>query len=620
MTKQASTFQAVLNKRLSRRNFLFSGSALAAASALPGCSKPASPPTGAAKPASLSFTELPQGLDNQLAVAPGYDYEVLIRWGDPLFSDAAEFNPQQQSAKQQAKQFGFNNDFIGFLPLPLGSQNSDHGLLAVNHEYTNPSMMFPGSPSAVGLDREHTDVDIVAHGLSVVEIKQRSNQWQVVKDSRYTRRITPYTPMKFSGAAAASKRLHTAISTDGVHTLGTYGNCAGGVTPWGTVLSGEENTDYMFAGDYSNSEAAESHQRFGMKAEARKSWAQHYARWDMSQQANEPLHMGWIVEIDPYEPDSVPQKHTALGRFKHEGCNVFINSDQRVVAYSGDDQRFEYLYKFVSKQRYQPDNRQANKQLLSEGTLYCAKFSDDGSLSWLPLVQGSGPLTAQNGFKQQSDVSIDTRKAADLLGATPMDRPEDVEVNPVNGRVYVMLTNNDERLDNQTDGVNPRANNTAGQIVELIPPGGDHSADTFSWEMLLLAGRRDEESTNYHPQTSDNGWLACPDNCAFDSQGNLWIATDGAENFGIADGIWCCEVEGENRALTKRFLRTPVGAELCGPYFTPDDKHLFCSIQHPGNSSSFENPSTRWPDFDKKLPPRPSVVVVSKTDGDVIGS
>lgn len=620
MTKQTSTFQTVLNRRLSRRNFLVSGSALAAASALPGCSSSTSPPSKVATHASLSFTELPQGLDSQLAVAPGYDYGVLIRWGDPLFADAAEFNPQQQSAAQQAKQFGFNNDFIGFLPLPLGSQNADHGLLVVNHEYTNPGMMFPGSPSAVTLSREHTDIDILAHGLSVLEIKQHQGQWQVVKNASYARRITPYTPMAFSGPAAGSERLHTAISKDGLHTLGTYGNCAGGVTPWGTVLSGEENIDYMFAGDYSDSDAAASHKRFGMHHTARKSWAQHYARWDMSKQPNEPLHMGWIVEIDPHEPDSVPQKHTALGRFKHEGCNVFINSDQRVVAYSGDDQRFEYLYKFVSKQRYQANNRAANKQLLSEGTLYCAKFNDDGSVNWLPLIAGQGPLTAENGFQHQSDVCIDTRKAADLLGATPMDRPEDVEVNPVNGRVYVMLTNNDQRLDSQTDNTNPRAHNTAGQIVELIPPDGDHSAETFAWEMLLLAGKRDDKSTTYHPQTTDNGWLACPDNCAFDRHGNLWIATDGAERFGIADGIWCCAVEGEQRALTKRFLRTPIGAELCGPYFTPDDKHLFCSIQHPGNNSSFENPSTRWPDFDKNLPPRPAVVVVSKNDGGVIGS
>ena len=618
MANKNIPFQTVLNQRLSRRNFLVASSTLVAAGAMSGCHFTQPQSADAAAP-HLSFTELPQGLDKTLSVSPGYTPQVLIRWGDALFDGVDDFDPQNQTAERQAKQFGFNNDFIGFLPLPLGSQNSDHGLLTVNHEYTNATMMFPGSPKPAALDKAQTDVDIAAHGLSVIEIKKHDGQWQVVKNSPYTRRITPNTPMQMSGAAAGSDRLRTAISQDGVHTLGTYGNCAGGVTPWGTVLTGEENIDNMFAGDFSDSAEKENYERFGMEAKGRKSWANHYPRWDMSQQPNEPLHMGWIVEIDPYDPNSIPQKRTALGRFKHEGCNVFITKDQHVVAYTGDDQRFEYLYKFVSKNRYQPDDREANKQLLSEGTLHCARFHDDGTVTWLPLVYGQGTLTKANGFDSQGDVYLDARKAADLLGATPMDRPEDVEVNPANGKVYVMLTNNSERQDDQTDAVNPRANNRAGQIVELIAPNGDHTAERFNWEMLLLAGERNDPSTNYHPDTTENGWLACPDNCAFDQQGNLWIATDGAEKFGIADGIWACPVEGRERGLTKRFLRTPVGAELCGPFFTPNDKNLFCSIQHPGGKSTFENPLTRWPDFDDKMPPRPAVVVVTKNDDGVIG-
>lgn len=618
MKKTSPTFQKILQQRLSRRHFLLASSSLVAASTLPGCQSLTSVPYEPA-PSSLAFSELPQGLDQNLSVSAGYSHQVLVRWGDDLFTNDT-FNPYQQTAAKQARQFGFNNDFIGFLSLPLGSQNSDHGLLVVNHEYTIPGMMFPGSPDPVELTKEQTDIDISAHGMSVLEIKKNNGQWQVIKNSPYTRRITPNTPMQLSGAAAGSPRMRTAISKDGVHTLGTYGNCAGGVTPWGTVLTGEENIDYMFAGDYSQSSERETHQRFGMKDTLRKSWARYYSRWDMSKQPGEPLHMGWVVEIDPFDPHSVPQKRTALGRFKHEGCNVYITQDRHVVAYTGDDQRFEYLYKFVSKNRYQPDDREANKQLLAEGTLYCARFADDGSLQWLPLIYGEGPLTADNGFHNQGDVSIDTRKAADLLGATPMDRPEDVEVNPVNGKVYVMLTNNSKRQPSQTDKANPRANNKAGQIVELIAPEGDHTAEQFSWEMLLLAGERDDPTATYHPATTENGWLACPDNCAFDRLGNLWIATDGAEKFGVADGIWACEVEGENRGLTRRFLRTPVGAELCGPFFTPDDKNLFCSIQHPGDNSSFDDPTTRWPDFDEKLPPRPAVVVITHNNGAVIGS
>lgn len=617
MANNSVPFQAVLNQRLSRRGFLATGSSLAAAGTLSGCGLLRS--FSSEEPVPLTFTELPQGLDETLTVSPGYSAQVLVRWGDALFEGVGEFDPQNQTVERQEKQFGFNNDFIGFLPLPLGSQNSDHGLLAVNHEYTNPTMMFPGSPGRLDLDKTQTDIDIAAHGLSVIEIKKQNGQWVRVQDSAYSRRITPNTVMQMTGAAAGSERMHTGFSGDGVHTLGTCGNCAGGVTPWGTVLSGEENIDNMYAGDYSKSAEKETHDRFEMNVEPKKSWAKHYDRWDMTKEPNSPLHMGWVVEIDPYEPDSVPQKHTALGRFKHEGCNVFISKNQHVVAYTGDDQRFEYLYKFVSKHPYQADNRAANKRLLSEGVLHCAQFSDDGSLTWLPLVYGQGPLTEENGFNSQGDVNIDARKAADLLGATPMDRPEDVEVNPANGKVYVMLTNNNKRKDDQTDGVNPRADNRAGQIVELIAPDGDHTADRFTWEMLLLAGEREDPSTNYHPATSVNGWLACPDNCAFDQQGNLWIATDGAEKFGVADGIWACPVEGENRGLTKRFLRTPIGAELCGPFFTPDDKNLFCSVQHPGDDTSFEAPSTRWPDFDESLPPRPSVVVITKNDKGVIG-
>ena len=618
MANRSIPFQTILNQRLSRRDFLVASTSVVAAGALSGChlSKPQSEPLASK---GLQFTELPHGLDQDLAVSPGYSSQVLIRWGDALFDGVDDLDPHQQTAERQAKQFGFNNDFIGFLPLPLGSQNSDHGLLTVNHEYTNPFMMFPGSPSPIELDQAQTNADIVAHGLSVIEIKKVDDQWHVLKNSPYTRRITPNTAMQMDGAAAGSSRLHTAFSKDGVNTLGTFGNCAGGVTPWGTILTGEENIDNMYAGDYSQSDEKATHERFGMEVEAQKSWAKHHSRWDMSKEPNSPLHMGWIVEIDPYDPESTPQKHTALGRFKHEGCNVFISKDQHVVAYTGDDQRFEYLYKFVSKNRYQPGNREANKKLLSEGVLNCAKFADDGSMIWLPMVFGQGPLTQENGFNNQGDVYIDARKAADLLGATPMDRPEDVEVNPVNGKVYVMLTNNNKRQDDQTDAVNPRAKNLAGQILELIAPNGDHTAAQFNWEMLLLAGERDDPSTNYHPDTTENGWLACPDNCAFDQQGNLWIATDGAESFGVADGIWACEVEGSKRGLTKRFLRTPIGAELCGPFFTPNDKNLFCSIQHPGGKSTFENPSTRWPDFDENMPPRPAVVVITKKDDGVIG-
>lgn len=307
------------------------------------------------------------------------------------------------------------------------------------------------------------------------------------------------------------------------------------------------------------------------------------------------------------------------------------------MLYSGDDQAFEYLYKFVSADRVDPHNRAANRDLLDRGTLFVARFHPDGTLTWLPLTFGTGGLTPDNGFHSQADVLIETRRAADRLRATPMDRPEDVEPNPHNNRVYVMLTNNPKRTPAQVDAANPRADNRWGQILELTPPGGDHGAETFRWDILIQAGNpRDKRvAARWNPATSENGWFSCPDNCAIDHQGRLWIATDQGHNWksasGTADGIWALETDGAGRGTGRMFFRVPVGAEACGPRFTPDDRTLFVAVQHPATDgirnlpgfarpSTFEEPATRWPDFDPRMPPRPSVVVITKDDGGVIGS
>jgi uncharacterized protein len=507
------------------------------------------------------------------------------------------------------------------VPLPLGSNASAHGLLVVNHEYSDSSLMFPDVGSGQALSRDQMDADIASLGLSVVEIRLQGEDWTVVRDSPYNRRITPWTPMRMSGPAAGSPRLRTIDSEDGIRTLGTYGNCAGGVTPWGTILTGEENVDMYFSGDPAATEEAENYQRFGMRSF--KQWGSHYPRWDLQHNPRELLHVGWIVEIDPYDAQSVPKKRTALGRCKHEGCNLHIDADGTVVAYTGDDAQFEYLYKFVSARHYEPDNRSANLDLLDEGVLSVARFEADGTLHWLPLVQGEAPLTPDNGFHSQADVCLDTRKAADLVGATKMDRPEDVEVNPVNGRVYAMLTNNSRRTAEQVDGANPRAANGHGQIIEFWPADGRHANAVFQWDLFLLAGNPAQEglATMYHPDTSADGWFSCPDNCAFDTLGNLWIATDGAERAaGVADGVWVTEVDGPAKALPKHFLHVPSGAELCGPFFTPDNETFFCAVQHPGEGSSWEAPSTRWPDFDPALPPRSAVLAIRKEGGGRVGS
>jgi secreted PhoX family phosphatase len=458
------------------------------------------------------------------------------------------------------------------------------------------------------------------------------SQWQVVVDSPLNRRLsTRSTAIGISGPAAGHQRLKTEADPTGTKVIGVLNPCSGGVTPWGTVLIAEENVHQYFAGDPAGTAEAVNYMRLGLKGEPEYGWGRLFERFDIDKELNEPNRFGWVVELDPYDPSSLPIKRTALGRFKHEAATCVLNPDGRVVVYSGDDERFEYVYKFVSAGRFDPADRAANLGLLDKGTLHVGRFDADGGLDWLPLVHGEGPLTGTNGFNSQADVVIEARRAADLLGATRMDRPEDVETNPITGRVYLILTNNTKREAGQVDAANPRGPNTFGHIIELTPPGGegsaaDHAATRFGWDIFIKCGdpKNPEHGANYHPLVTANGWPAAPDNCAFDKAGNIWIASDGAAKAaGFADGLWVAPVAGSERALTKLFFTTPMGAELCGPSFTPDNQALFLAIQHPGeaeNEMSYEMPLTRWPDFKDGVPPRPSIVVITRTGGGVIGT
>lgn len=630
-----------LSRMIARRTVLKGVAGLGLAAGLPALAPSpaarAAPARAGGNPSTLGFVQPAHEITDGHRVAAGYHAEVLIRWGGPLFADAPPFRPGHPTAAAQARQFGYNNDFTAFMPLPVGSANSDHGLLCVNHEYTNPELMWPGLTRRDGgdLTADRVAVEMAAHGHSVIEVRKANNRWRVVADGPFARRITATTPIGLSGPAAGTARLRTADDPTGRRVLGTVNNCAGGKTPWGTVLSAEENIHHYFRGDPAMGDEAANHARMGIPAKRPTAWGRHIARFDVEREPHEPNRFGWVVEIDPYGPASLPVKRTALGRFKHEGATVALAADGRAVVYSGDDQKFEYLYRFVSRDPVDMADRSANRDLLDFGTLFVARFNEGGQLDWLPLVwndgrSGGGPLTPANGFKSQADVLIETRRAADLLGATPLDRPEDVEADPATGKVYAMLTNNSRRGPDQVDAANPRAHNTFGHILELTPPPGptgapDHAADGFGWDVFLLAGDPGDaaQGARYNPAQGDYGsWLAAPDNCAFDARGRLWIATDQGwkqARSGVPDGLYATDVSGPGRALTRLFLTVPRGAEMCGPEFTPDGRTLFCAVQHPGEGSTFDAPATRWPDFDPHKPPRPAVLAITRDDSGLIG-
>ncbi len=636
---RGESFAEVVERRISRRGFLVGATASAAALALAGCvvhmpehdhddhdHKGETDKSDMAAKSSLDFEPVSLNLDGEMTIPPGYQSQVLLRWGDPITADAPDFDPLNQTAEAQAQQFGFNCDFVGFVPISPQEMSSDHGILAVNHEYTTAGMMF-AEYRVDGADptEEQVNIEIAAHGLSVIEIQRGDDgQWMVKRDSALNRRLTGMSEMKLTGPVAGDDLVKTSADETGTLALGTLNNCAGGKTPWGTILTAEENFHQYFGNNdmLADDDVRKAmHSRYGLLSEgSRRLWEMYHNRFDLSQEPNEPFRFGWIVEIDPYDPTSTPLKRTALGRFRHEAATIHIADNGQIVAYSGDDARFEYMYKFVSTGTYNPDDRAANMTLLDEGILYVARFDDDGSGTWMPLVFGEGPLTEENGFTSQANVLIRTREAADLLGATKMDRPEDFEPNPVTGKVYVALTNNTRRGTDGNpgaDAANPRNENQYGHVLELTEDGNDHTATTFTWEIFMLCGDPADESTYFAGYPKDQvSPIANPDNLAFDLDGNLWISTDGQPSrLEANDGLFVVPVEGEERGFSRLFLTGVTGCEICGPEFTPDNTSLFVAIQHPGDGDdvSFANPSTTWPDG--TAPARPSVVVVQAEDG-----
>jgi secreted PhoX family phosphatase len=506
-----------------------------------------------------------------------------------------------------------------------------------NHEYTTEPHMFYGY-DADNPTREQVEIAWAAHGLSVVAVQQsRRGGLEAKLDRRYNRRITLTTAFDVRGPAAGSQYLKTSADPAGRRAFGTMNNCSGGVTPWGTILSGEENFNQYFANADSVTDpvAKARNTRYGIVGTAsQRKWERFDKRFDLAQEPNEPNRFGYIIEVDPLEPGSAPVKHTALGRFKHEGANVIVARDGRVVAYMGDDERFDYMYKFVSDKKVKKGGsrhaRAHNKTLLDSGTLYVAKFTGDspvseidgsgrlpsdgefdGSGEWIPLARNDRSFV--DGFTAE-EVYVFTRQAADAVGATKMDRPEDVEPSLRTGRIYAALTNNTDRGKPDKEGpteINPRPANKHGHVLEIEERHGNNTGTRFSWRLLLVCGDPAAPDTYFAGyDKSQVSPISCPDNVAFDAKGNLWISTDG-NALGQNDGLFAVPVAGRERGHVKQFLTVPHGAETCGPVITDD--FVLVSVQHPGelDGASAENPLSHWPEGGDSQP-RPSVVAVWK--------
>ena len=587
-----------------------------------------------ATPASkkpLGYSAVPVSTEDTLVVPPEYEAQVLYRWGDsvgssagaPLFKSDASNNWEEQSL-----QAGMHHDGMAYFAV---DGNSRHGLLAINHEYTDDGLLHPDGMQV--WSKEKVLKSQAAHGVSVIEVVERLGKWQVMPNSRYARRITANTPMTISGPAQSHALLRTAADPTGARVLGTVNNCAAGLTPWGTYLTCEENWNGYFS---AQEKPSEDELRYGLRAKGwGYRWHEHDERFDAAKHPNEPHRFGWVVEIDPFNPAQTPVKRTALGRLKHEGATTTLARDGRVVVYMGDDERFEYVYKFVSRDAVKPGGYSANQNLLDHGTLYVARFDAQGYGRWIALTHGENGLTAENGFQDQADILIRTRQAADVAGATRMDRPEWIAVNPQTGEVFATMTNNSARGQpgREEDGANPRGDNIMGHIIrwrEGANGSGDAASTEFRWMHFALAGDP-QASKPQHRGNIMGDMYGSPDGLAFDEGGLLWIQTDvstsamhqGAYTAMGNNMMLCADpVSGE----TKRFLTGPRGCEITGIAFTPDRRFVFINIQHPGETASERSDALRphavsqWPDGPKGGRPRSATVVIHRKDGGIVGT
>ncbi len=631
-------FASVVNRAINRRGFLKMGSGLAAtgflAGPLAGCTS-----LGQGSPSLLGFKAVAASSADTVTVAEGYTARPFVPWGTPLFSTGPGSHWKgdgSETAADQARQVGENHDGMHFFP--IDGRSSNEGLLVINHEYTSVVkgryITLFGSPAAPANSLDRVNKAMNAWGCSVIHIrKDTGGQWAVVLDSTYNRRLTSASPMELTGPAAGDALLRTSADPTGRRVLGTINNCGNGFTPWGTYLTCEENFNNNFGTTVEPQVDGRSpaQKRYGITAGATEyGWETQHARFDYKKEPNESNRFGWVVEIDPFNPLSLPKKRTALGRFKHESAAWHFTPDKRVVVYMGDDQANDYVYKFVSDQPYVEGNPAANRQLLDSGKLYVARFDNGatrgdfmGTGEWLLLDKQANPLLrADPDFPNQAAVLVHARLAADKVGATKMDRPEWVAVHPDTGEVYCTMTNNAQRT--TSDDANPREKNVYGQIVRWREAGGDAAATRFQWDLFVLAGNPtvpghpgtpQAGSANVHADNTFNS----PDGLAFDRFGRLWIQTDGnysnTGHFAHQGNNQMLAADPKTREI-RRFLVGPRECEVTGFAFTPDHRTMFVNIQHPGETG---RGNSHWPDGGQALP-RSATVIVTKNDGGVIGT
>jgi secreted PhoX family phosphatase len=622
-------FDQLLQKQLSRRSVLQFSLGAMLASAMP-LSSAATMLRNHVQMLGFKPIQAADLLD-EVVVPEGYRAEVFYRWGDPI-SDGPAFNMDaSNSAADQLQQAGMHHDALQYFPLPKGSNNNDHGMLVMNHEYLDLDVIHTDgshdhSPETYNADKVAKEQN--AHGVSLIEVKQVDGQWQIVRPSSYARRLTANTEMTVSGPAAGHELMKTQADPEGKKVLGTFNNCANGKTPWGTYLTCEENFHYYFVYDAKQPRDADTERRWQRYklGFSYYGWQQFDPRFDLDKEPNEANRFGWVVEFDPYDPQSIPVKRTALGRFAHENVAHKIGKDGRLAFYSGDDSKFEYIYKFITHDAWDGTLGAHHGRLLDDGILYAARFEEDGSARWLPLVFGENGLTAENGFVDQADVLIHARAAADIVGATKMDRPEWITVHPHTDDVFVSLTNNSDRGSEgkpAKDAANPRNQNLFGHIIKFSET--DATATEFNWQVFVLGGEGEAEQ------------FANPDGLYIDDRGVLWIQTDVSSSV-MNDGPF--KYFGNNQMLAadpdtgeiRRFLTGPIGCEVTGVIMTPDMKTMWVNIQHPGEmpevlekrgiEKSPQNPTaaSNWPDHQPNGRPRSATVLITKEDGGVIGT